>query len=508
MVGVLAMKRLGKIILAAIAAVAALYGCATENLPEKTPSSDGSGFYLTFTADEKQTFTFIKEIRSNIDNSFEYSVNGGAWNKFTLTEVKAENGTVQRYESDVPFGGEFGTLRLRGKSLNGTSDGYSLYNSYHVQFANPDVKVRCNGDIRTLINYENYKTVSTKDARFSWLFQNAVALVSAPELPITELATACYYCMFSGSSIENAPELPATVLPNDCYSLMFKDCKQLTYSPDLKATTVGRHAYHCMFQSCKALKKAPEILATEFIGGNNCNQMFTWCSALEEGPSALYAETLMPRCYFGMFMNCSSLKKAPVIKAVNIDSGNQHCKSMFAGCSSLETVQDVLFAEGTLLYPNICELMFSGCTSLKKAPALPSMNLHSECYQGMFKECTNLTEVPESLPATTLYKRCYENMFYGCTSLQKAPKLPAETLASKCYSSMFENCSSLTEVWLNAKTSVAGGLDRYTFMGCPSTGVTAHIRKDRDYKRIGNWLEQPNWTYVDIETGEQITDVN
>lgn len=181
---------------------------------------------------------------------------------------------------------------------------------------------------------------------------------------------------------------------------------------------------------------------------------------------------------------------------------------MFAGCTSLETVQDVLFAEETALLPNICELMFWECISQKKAPALPSMNLHTECYMGMFKGCTNLTEVPESLPATTLYGSCYADMFKGCTNLQKAPKLPAETLASKCYSSMFENCSLLTEVWLNAKTSVASGLDRYTFMGCPSTGVTAHIRKDRDYKRIGNWLEQPDWTYVDIETGDPITDVN
>lgn len=132
----------------------------------------------------------------------------------------------------------------------------------------------------------------------------------------------------------------------------------------------------------------------------------------------------MPRCYFGMFMNCPSLKKAPVIKAVNIDSGDSHCKSMFAGCSSLETVQDVLFAKETLLYPNICELMFKGCTSLKKAPALPSMNLHTECYMGMFKKCTSLTEVPESLPATTLYRSCYADMFSDCTNLQKAPSSP------------------------------------------------------------------------------------
>ena len=454
--------------------------------------------YITFSADDKQTFTFNKGTNANINvDLFEYSVNGGAWSKFTLTEDGTPNGII--------FGGEYGVLRLRGKSPNGTSDGSKFINSYNVQFANPEVKVRCNGDIRTLIDYEDYGMVSTKDARFSWLFKNAAALVSAPELPMTELATKCYYDMFSGSSIENAPELPATVLPDDCYSYMFDMCKQLTYSPDLKATTVGQNAYKCMFQSCKALKKAPEILAREFTGSQNCYQMFAWCSALEEGPSALYVETLMPECYRLMFQNCSSLKKAPVIKAVKIDSGNSHCLSMFSKCTSLETVQDVLFAEETALFPNICELMFKGCTSLKKAPALPSMNLNTECYKGMFTGCTSLTEVPESLPATTLYESCYENMFYGCTNLQKAPKLQAETLANSCYYYMFYGCSSLTEVWLNAVKNIDKGLP-CTFNGCPSTGVTVHIRKDRDCKDIVSLLEQPYWNYVDIETGELITE--
>lgn len=454
--------------------------------------------YITFFADKEQTFTLNKGTRSNINvDLFEYSVNGGAWSKFTLTEDGASD--------DITFGGEHGVLRLRGKSLNGTSNGSSIFTSYNVQFATPEVKVRCKGDIRTLIDYENYGTVSTKDARFSFLFQNAAALVSAPELPMTELATYCYYCMFSGSSIENAPELPATVLPEGCYGYMFDSCYQLKYSPDLKATTVGQNAYYCMFKGCKVLKKAPEILATEFIGSNNCNQMFSWCSALEEGPSALYAETLQGKCYWGMFQECPSLKKAPVIKAVKIHSGEEHCSYMFDGCTSLETVQDVLFAKETNIFPKICEGMFSGCTSLKKVPALPSIDLQTGCYHGMFQGCTSLTEVPESLPATKLYGSCYENMFYGCTNLKIAPKLPAETLASSCYSSMFRDCSSLTEVWLYAK-EYSGALDMYTFMGCPPTGVTAHIRKDCDYNSNVYSLQQPQWTYLDIETGEPITD--
>ena len=450
--------------------------------------------YISFFADETQTFTFSKGSSVTIDvNLFEYSVNGGAW-------------TTMVADTPIAFGGVDGDLRLRGMSPNGTSDGNSSFSSYNVQFANQEVKVRCKGDIRTLIDYENYGTESTGEARFSWLFRGAAALVSAPELPMTELATGCYYSMFEKSSIEDAPELPATVLPSDCYHNMFLYCYQLKHSPDLKATTIGQNAYYCMFQGCTALKKAPEILATKFVGTDNCYAMFSGCSALEEGPSVLYAETLRSSCYQNMFQNCTSLKKAPVIKAVEVDGGQRHCYSMFYGCTSLMEVQDVLFAEGTLLFSDICQYMFRGCTSLKKAPALSSMNLSENCYSNMFMGCTSLTDVPETLPATTLYSRCYSSMFYGCTSLQKAPKLPAETLVSSCYRSMFENCTSLTEVWLNAKTNLNGGLDMNTFKGCPSTGVTAHIRKDRDYKYVGSLLKQNDWTYVYIETGEAISD--
>ena len=159
-----------------------------------------------------------------------------------------------------------------------------------------------------------------------------------------------------------------------------------------------------------------------------------------------------------------------------------------------------------VLFSNICQYMFYGCTSLKKAPALPSMNLSGNCYSNMFMGCTSLTDVPESLPATKLYERCYASMFYGCTSLQKAPKLPAETLVNSCYGSMFQNCSSLTEVWLYAKTNLSGGsggLSMYTFDGCPSTGVTAHV-PSVSVKVIKNCSYQPDWTYVDIETGEPL----
>ena len=54
-------------------------------------------------------------------------------------------------------------------------------------------------------------------------------MTSAPELPATILANACYLRMFSGcTSLTIAPELPATTLDERCYSDMFKGCTNIT----------------------------------------------------------------------------------------------------------------------------------------------------------------------------------------------------------------------------------------------------------------------------------------
>ena len=94
-------------------------------------------------------------------------------------------------------------------------------------------------------------------------------------------------------------------------------------------------------------------------------------------------------------------------------------------------------------------------------------------------------------------------MFYGCTSLQKAPKLPAKTLVNGCYTYMFQGCTSLNESWLYTKETDSvilrdgmGGI----FNDCPSNGVKAHLNS----LDVKTYINKPNWTYVDIETGEPL----
>ena len=201
------------------------------DVKDKTP-------YVTFSAPAEQTFMMKCEGNYAITD-LEYSVNFGEWK-----EVKANEGVI--------FGGQKGGLRLRGKNRYGTATDAFIYST--ISFTNPDVKVACTGDIRTLLDWDKYKIVDTKDACFMWLFDGCKVLTSAPDLPGTTLAEDCYYFMFREcTSLKVAPALPATELANDCYCGMFYGCTSLETAPELPATNLPSNCYNAMFYGCSKL---------------------------------------------------------------------------------------------------------------------------------------------------------------------------------------------------------------------------------------------------------------
>ena len=237
--------------------------------------------YVTFTADAKQTFKITTK-----DYSFpnlEYSVNNGKW------------ATVEA-STEVTFGGTNGDLRLRGTNINGTASYWNKYST--ITFTDKTVKVACTGDIRTLLDWRNYSTVDTQNARFCNLFKDCVVLTSAPELPATTLADFCYSNMFEGcTSLTSAPELKATTLADYCYSSMFEGCTSLTAATELKATTLENSCYSNMFEGCTSLTSAPELKAT----------------------------TLADYCYNGMFQGCTKLSTVTMLAPSNQISEKTYC---------------------------------------------------------------------------------------------------------------------------------------------------------------------------------------
>lgn len=249
--------------------------------------------YVTMTAASKQTFV-MKCAGNYTLPDLEYSVNNGTWQKVVALGL-------------VNFGGDLGSLRLRGKCPNGTATNDKEFS--RIDFGNLNVKVDCFGDIRTLIDYTAYKTVATGNCRFISLFKGCSVLTSAPQLPAKALKDECYYSMFEGcTSLEQAPDLPATVLKIRCYDSMFKGCTALKKAPMLSAKDLAGFCYERMFDGCTSLVDAPDLPAT----------------------------TLQPACYSYMFANCESLKIAPVLGAEELKSSCYYY--MFQNCKKLEFV--------------------------------------------------------------------------------------------------------------------------------------------------------------------------
>ena len=327
--------------------------------------------YITFTAGGEQTFEMRTryidpEIMSGYEpykiSGLQYSLNNGDWKDVGATGIR------------VTFGGNNGTLRLRGKNLKGTAKSESEYS--YISFGDNKVPVTCTGDIRTLLDHESYKTVATDQARFIRLFQNCKAMTTAPNLPAETLADKCYREMFSNcKNLVKAPELPAKILAADCYCGMFDGCTKLETAPNLQAINLAESCYSTMFRSCESLETAP----------------------------ALLAENLASSCYSFMFYGCTKLKSAPDLPAKNVASS----------CYSY---------------------MFYGCTSLVKAIDLPAINMEENCYDNMFAGCKSLESAPK-LPATKLAERCYDNMFYGCEKLSSVTMLaPSDQIEAIFYS--------------------------------------------------------------------------
>ena len=400
-------------------------------------TADGTP-YVTFTANAEQTLQMSEAV-----SSLEYSVNGGAWT--TL-------GT-----NTVAFGGMNGDIRLRGKSSVGTN-GATITFGYTTP-------VTCSGDIRTLVDYENYDTANTSQAVFKELFKDCTQLTNAPRLPATTLADYCYESMFRGcTSLTQAPKLPATTLAYAAYHCMFQNCSSLTTAPELPATNLESAVYQSMFGGCTSLTTAPELPAT----------------------------TLAEYCYYGMFASCRSLTQAPELPATTLA---EYCYAgMFQACSALIGAPAL---PATTLAEYCYFSMFANCPELTQAPALPATILASNCYRQMFYNCTSLVQAP-TLPATTLTDACYVFMFAGCTALTRAPELPALALAPGCYASMFNGCTSLNYIkMLAADISAEQCLSNWVHNVSSSGSFVTNRRAGmEDY---GDSLIPTGWvvTYID-----------
>lgn len=232
-----------------------------------------------------------------------YSTNTLDWYEATPAEMISS--AVQDNEEKIYFRGTGNTV------ITG-----SVVNRWKIE----GNQVKCRGNIQTLLDYIKVGTKTSflmGESSFAGMFSHNSALVSAPELPATELSQKCYMNMFWKCAKLVVPpyELPAQYLTPQCYAEMFAQCAELASAPIIGAIEAAKKSCNYMFLECAKLSKAPELLATTL--SESCYEgMFMGCISLLE-PPILPALTMQKDCYNGMFYDCPNLK-------VYVNKGGAH----------------------------------------------------------------------------------------------------------------------------------------------------------------------------------------
>lgn len=379
---------------------------------------------------------FLRFVNSG-SGSFSMETNNNQKNWDGVLEYKTSDNDWTVWNGGRIVSGDGGYIYMRG-----TGNTYISGSSSTTRRFGFGGQVYCIGNIEYLLDYQtvlNGGHPVMADRCFAYLFSTP-SLLSAPELPATQMAPYCYDHMFNGCAyLAAAPTLPTMTAAADyCFSYMFAGCSSLTSSP---AVRVDQMAQYC------------------------CQRMFYGCTGLVSA-GAIITNATATSCFSEMYAACTSLTSVPPIPAAEMK--NSCCATMFSGCTSLVTAPAL---PATTLRQGCYQNMFSGCTSLVNPPTLPATTVPSSAYRYMFSGCTSLVTAP-ALPATTIQNYGCVHMFDGCTSLVNPPSLPA-TSATACYTAMFSGCTSLATLSRIQATYLTSDIAKEMYLNCPLIKMSA-----------------------------------
>ena len=156
-------------------------------------------------------------------------------------------------------------------------------------------------------------------------------------------------------------------------------------------------------------------------------------------------------------------------------SGSSHnlC-GLFYGITTLISAEDLILPALTCRMSSY-NGMFRECTNLTTAPQLPAIQSATDCYSSMFEKCINLEVAPE-INFTTLSQQCCMRMFcmdrnskITTPKMTKSPILRCTTGASDCYKEMFKGNGNLNEITCLLYTS--GGTSSWIQNAGAATGT-------------------------------------
>ena len=125
---------------------------------------------------------------------------------------------------------------------------------------------------------EGVETVKEHGCQSMFCFCSALTV--PPQLNAMDLSTQCYYSMFQNTGLITAPELPATNVPADAYWCMFFGSNHLTgapyiASPSNPAATPTR-VYQRMFEGCSNLTYIKAMFTSWPVASNGNSVTGQW----------------------------------------------------------------------------------------------------------------------------------------------------------------------------------------------------------------------------------------
>lgn len=305
---------------------------------KKKPVEDNLLYFEALS--DGSSFRLWEEWSNLYSNNFEYSFDWINWSNYQRS-WGAPNQTINVNAWD--------RIYFRNRNSSASSHLNKSWYQYYY-FVLTWWYWKCHWDI-TYLKKQTWWIDTLLDFDFCNLFFNCTNLITAPDLPSTNLALYCYGSMFAWcTNLTVAPKLPATTLAQMCYILMFSRCSSLIKPPELPATTIPASAYSQMFIDCTSLVNPPNIHATSISGTRSCMWMFRWCTSLKYSPDLSWFTTLWVECFQDMFRWCINLETLSRLYATTLpDCCYQH---MFKGCSKIK------LSSNTSEYPNMYSIPY------------------------------------------------------------------------------------------------------------------------------------------------------
>lgn len=245
--------------------ISRIYARGNKLVWSKTQSYED--MYLTIECTSGGDFKFDGTWMSPSYNSYDitlyYSKNGGQW-----TEIHSTSPTTLSAVTGDKF-------RFKGinNAISPMVETKQTANTF--RFLTGDFKAY--GNVMSVLFGDNFRnatlTTGINDYAFKDLFNqtnnNNNTLTNVENIILPGVLTPhCFRAMFQNTAISSAPELPATTLAEACYRYMFGNCGSLISAPELPATTLVDYCYYGMFFYCTNLRYI-KCSATSGINTNN-----------------------------------------------------------------------------------------------------------------------------------------------------------------------------------------------------------------------------------------------